>query len=140
MGVPRDSRAAKVDWTEKPELYLEFRDALSQLLRFEELANPIADEEQKRRLRDGLSNTVHTMVFGPGGHLYVGGYFSDAGGDIDADGIAVWNGVSWSSIGGTGSGIAGGVRDLAFDASGHPVILYVTSGGWEAGPKNDPRV
>ena len=32
MQASFDSRAAKVDWTEQPELYLEFRDGLSQLL------------------------------------------------------------------------------------------------------------
>ena len=31
------------------------------------------------------------------------------------------------------------MKDLAFDAQGRPVILYLTSGGWESGPKNDPR-
>jgi len=32
------------------------------------------------------------------------------------------------------------MKDLAFDSAGRPVILYVTSGGWESGPKNDPRI
>lgn len=31
------------------------------------------------------------------------------------------------------------VQDTAFDAQGRPVLLYTTSGGWESGPKNDPR-
>lgn len=31
------------------------------------------------------------------------------------------------------------LKDLQFDAEGHPVILYLTSHGWEPGPKNDPR-
>jgi hypothetical protein len=31
------------------------------------------------------------------------------------------------------------MKDLAFDSAGRPVILYLTSGGWESGPKNDPR-
>ncbi len=31
------------------------------------------------------------------------------------------------------------MKDLAFDAQGRPVILYLTSGGWESGPVNDPR-
>jgi len=30
--------------------------------------------------------------------------------------------------------------DVAFDAEGRPIILYLTSGGWEAGPKNAPRI
>jgi hypothetical protein len=31
------------------------------------------------------------------------------------------------------------VMDVNFDASGRPVILYLTSKGYESGPKNDPR-
>lgn len=31
------------------------------------------------------------------------------------------------------------MKDLAFDSAGRPVILYLTSGGWESGPKNEPR-
>lgn len=31
------------------------------------------------------------------------------------------------------------VKDICYDARNHPVILYVTSRGYEAGPKNDPR-
>ncbi len=31
------------------------------------------------------------------------------------------------------------MKDLAFDKNGHPICLYVTSGGHEPGPKNDPR-
>jgi hypothetical protein len=31
------------------------------------------------------------------------------------------------------------VMDVNFDAQGRPVILYLTSKGWESGPKNDPR-
>ncbi len=32
------------------------------------------------------------------------------------------------------------LKDLAFDPEGRPVILYLTSGGWESGPVNDPRL
>jgi hypothetical protein len=31
------------------------------------------------------------------------------------------------------------LKDLAFDAEGRPVILFLTSKGYESGPKNDPR-
>jgi hypothetical protein len=31
------------------------------------------------------------------------------------------------------------LKDLDFDSKGQPVILFLTSGGWESGPKNDPR-
>lgn len=32
------------------------------------------------------------------------------------------------------------LKDLGFDAAGHPVILYLTSKGYASGPANDPRV
>ena len=32
------------------------------------------------------------------------------------------------------------LKHLTFDAEGHPVVLFLTSGGWEAGPKNSPRI
>jgi len=31
------------------------------------------------------------------------------------------------------------LKDIRFDEQGHPVILYITSKGFESGPKNDPR-
>jgi hypothetical protein len=31
------------------------------------------------------------------------------------------------------------LKDLAFDAEGRPVILYLTSKGYQSGPANDPR-
>lgn len=31
------------------------------------------------------------------------------------------------------------LKDIAFDAQHHPVILFLTSKGYESGPKNDPR-
>ena len=32
------------------------------------------------------------------------------------------------------------LKDLTFDPLGNPIILYVASRGYEAGPKNNPRV
>ncbi len=32
------------------------------------------------------------------------------------------------------------MKDLAFDSEGRPIILVLTSGGWQAGPKNGPRL
>jgi len=31
------------------------------------------------------------------------------------------------------------MKDVAFDADGRPIILYITSKGWQSGPRNDPR-
>ena len=32
------------------------------------------------------------------------------------------------------------LKDIRFDAMGRPILLYLTSGGYEAGPENSPRV
>ncbi len=32
------------------------------------------------------------------------------------------------------------LKDLAFDSERNPIILFITSGGWQAGPVNDPRI
>ncbi len=32
------------------------------------------------------------------------------------------------------------LKDIRYDANGFPVILYITSKGYESGPKNDPRL
>ena len=32
------------------------------------------------------------------------------------------------------------VQDLNFDAAGRPVVMYVTSKGYESGPENGPRI
>lgn len=31
------------------------------------------------------------------------------------------------------------IRDVVYDETGNPVIIYIVSGGYESGPKNDPR-
>jgi len=32
------------------------------------------------------------------------------------------------------------VQDLNYDTRGRPIILYITSPGWQPGPQNDPRI
>ncbi len=32
------------------------------------------------------------------------------------------------------------LKNMIYDGEGHPVILYITSRGYQSGPKNDPRV
>jgi len=32
------------------------------------------------------------------------------------------------------------LKDVTFDAAGRPVVLFLTSGGWQSGPGNDPRI
>jgi hypothetical protein len=47
----------------------------------------------------GLNSTVYVIKKSGDGNIYVGGNFTDAGGDSAADYIAKWNGAQWSSVG-----------------------------------------
>ncbi len=49
-----------------------------------------------------------------GNNVYVGGSFTDAGGNSDADYIATWNGISWGSL---GHGLNGAVYAIAISGS-----------------------
>lgn len=48
---------------------------------------------------DSLNGAVYALNADAPGVLYVGGPFTDAGGNADADRIASWNGSSWSALG-----------------------------------------
>src|SRR5690606_15521611 len=69
----------------------------------------------------GLNNFAICMAEGPDGKIYVGGWFTDAGGDTGADYLARWNPISeaWEKV---VAGIGGIVNAMAFDASGD---LYI---------------
>ena len=74
----------------------------------------------------GLSNIVYAMAVN-GSNIYMGGQFLDAGGNANADRIAMWNGSSWSAL---GSGLSNGqVNALAFNGS----VLYVGGSFTNAG-------
>lgn len=51
-------------------------------------------------LGGGLNNIVHAIAIS-GTDVIVGGEFTDAGGDGNADYLAKWNGTSWSALGST---------------------------------------
>ena len=64
--------------------------------------------------------SVNALAIDDSGKLYAGGEFTTAGG-VSANNIAVWDGISWSTL---GSGMNEGfpetiVRALAFDGSGN---------------------
>lgn len=61
----------------------------------------------------GLNNWVRDIIVSDT-DIYVAGFFTDAGGNTDADYIAKWNGISWSPL---GSGTNGMVRALAISGS-----------------------
>jgi hypothetical protein len=78
-----------------------------------------------------------SLVFDSSGNLYVGGYFTSAGG-VPANNVAKWNGSSWSAL---GSGLTGphdwmgGVLAIDLDSSGN---LYVGGNFTIAGDKVSP--
>jgi len=70
----------------------------------------------------GLNGYVSALALSPDGLIYAGGDFNDAGGDPDADYLAVWDGVTWSAVGGSSSVVDDIVYDLSFDPDG---MLYI---------------
>jgi hypothetical protein len=77
----------------------------------------------------GLNGTVYCMAEGPDGKIYVGGNFTNAGGDADADYIARWNPTTeaWEAVGSTGKP-ASAVTALLFTPEGDLIVggvLYV---------------
>lgn len=47
---------------------------------------------------EGVNNSVDALVVASNGDVYVGGYFTQAGG-VAANYVAKWNGTSWSPVG-----------------------------------------
>ena len=47
----------------------------------------------------GAAGMVSTVVFGPDNKMYVGGVFTNSGGDANADYLAVWDGSAWKNVG-----------------------------------------
>ena len=66
----------------------------------------------------GAFTVGQDMVYGPDGQLYVGGGFTSItpGGAID--GLAKWNGGSWSAVGSRGASAGSTITSLNFDSRG----------------------
>ena len=47
----------------------------------------------------GSPGMVSTIAFGPDNKMYVGGVFTNSGGDANADYLAVWDGTAWKAVG-----------------------------------------
>ena len=65
--------------------------------------------------------SVYALATAPNGDIIVGGSFTSAGGVGSTNGLALWNGSAWSSIG----TLAGGGSDcyaIAYDADGNLII------------------
>src|SRR5688572_29650461 len=56
---------------------------------------------------NGVLNSGVSSLALSGVNLYVGGYFTDAAGIAQGDYVAVWNGASWSALGGAANGALG---------------------------------
>jgi hypothetical protein len=79
----------------------------------------------------GVTGTVYAIAQHPITKvIYIGGDFTDAGGDGDADYLAMWNGSAWVSV---VAGFNGNVRGLVFDAIGN---LYICGNFTDVGDAN----
>ena len=79
----------------------------------------------------GTALSSNVFAFGLyNGELVVGGEFTDAGGDPDADMIAKWNGTAWSDVG-------GGLSSKVFALAVYNGELYVGGEFVEAGGVSD---
>ncbi|MFI4882493.1 MAG: GC-type dockerin domain-anchored protein [Phycisphaerales bacterium JB064] len=78
---------------------------------------------------DGVVNVLEVLDTGAGPELYVGGWFSQAGG-VAAESIARWNSGTWSPL---GTGIDRNVRAIALLDGGNGPTLCVGGQFFEAG-------
>ena len=83
--------------------------------------NPISEAWETVGGAAALGNTVRAIVSGPDGNLYVGGLFVNAGGDVDADGLAQYN-IATDTFSAVAIGSKAGVLALAFGLDG---TLYI---------------
>ena len=69
--------------------------------------------EQERAIGTrSLDGAVRALNAGAPGKLYVGGSFVNAGGNVDADHIATWDGSAWGAVG----ALNGDVNAIAYYA------------------------
>lgn len=63
----------------------------------------------------GSAANVTSIALAPSGDVYVGGWFTEAGGNTNASYIARWNGSEWQAL---GSGVDSGVESLVLNNEG----------------------
>ncbi|GAB3573869.1 T9SS type A sorting domain-containing protein [Hymenobacter daeguensis] len=79
---------------------------------------------------NGVNGSVYALAVTSTGDVYAGGLFTQAGGVV-ANGVAKWNGTTWSSLGtGAGNGVDGAVFALAVANTGE---VYVGGSFSQAG-------
>jgi len=74
---------------------------------------PLVPSNSWHALGSGLNSAVAALAM-EGSNVYVGGFFTDAGGDPNADYIARWDGTAWNAL---GDGLNGWVEILAVEGS-----------------------
>ncbi len=75
----------------------------------------------------GVDDIVHALAVHEG-NLYIGGRFDRAGMILDANGIACWNGASWSGLGTGTDGTVLSLQSADVDGSG-PLEAELFAGG-----------
>ncbi|MCS6940135.1 MAG: hypothetical protein NZM94_12720, partial [Roseiflexus sp.] len=91
---------------------------------------PQSADPQWRNLGDAPAPAISSSVLAiavSGNNVYIGGYFTDAGGVPEADYIARWDGARWHAL---GSGLNGSVTAIAI--SGNNVFVggtFLNAGG-----------
>jgi len=68
-----------------------------------------------------LNNFVNSMDINPNGTIIIGGIFTDAGNDPNADGVAAWRGNNWGAL--MAGGVANEVHKVACLSNGD---IYVS--------------
>ena len=92
--------------------------------------DPTFSDANWSALGTGMSSSVNALAVSDT-YLYAGGQFSKAGG-TDANGIAKWDGTSWSALG-TGVGMSGSVNALAVSGTNlYAGGLFTTADGTSA--------
>lgn len=102
---------------------------------------PLMSSDTWNSLATGLNDIVLSIVV-DNGYVYVGGLFTDAGGNPNADYIAKWDGGAWSALGtglsstnsGPGSGV--GVYTMVLNDTDLYVGGYFTEAGGDPNAAN----
>ena len=85
-------------------------------------------------LSTGFAHVVMAIAQAANGDIYMGGAFTNAGGDADADYLCKWDGTALSAV---VAGITGAVYALAFDSEGN---LYIGGNFTNVGDANGDYV
>lgn len=75
-----------------------------------------------------LSNAVYSIDITPGGTIVIGGEFTNAGGDPNADHVAAWRGTNWGAL--RAGGVNNNVHKVHCDRNGD---IYLAGGFTQAG-------